>query len=261
MRNVCVKDDLGVQCPGCTCKYKTVAIIPCLGRYQLLEKTVERLYKVNGITKVILVGHEPMIKKIADQSGSIFVNHRNEPLGRKWNAGFETAKLLNPDAVLFVGSSDLISKDWLPVALSYLPDYDLIGRLDCYLLDIHTLSGKRLVHWPGYGQGVRSEEPIGIGRVISARVLDKINWRPFDDTRDNSMDWFMYDAVLKHSGKIKIMEEDVCSMAISTNLWPQKHQFEMHWKNQLQSKRILGNEMDEFMTKYFPDIVDLKLSL
>lgn len=257
MRNVCVKDDLGVQCPGCTCKYKTVAVIPCLGRYQLLEKTVERLYNVNGITKVILVGHEPMIKKIADQSGSIFVNHRNEPLGRKWNAGFETAKLLSPDAVLFVGSSDWISEDWMPEALKYLPDYDLIGRLDCYLLDIHTLNGKRLVHWPGYGHGVRAEEPIGIGRVISARVLDKINWRPFDDTRDNSMDWFMYDAVLKHSGKVKIMDNNTKSMAISTNLWPNKHMFQEHWKNRLPSEKILNPELEKFLEKNFREALTL----
>lgn len=249
----CSKDDLGTQCPNCTCKYKTVAVIPCFGRFQLLEKNVDRLYKVNGISKVILVGHEPYVKKIADNTNSIFVNHKNNPLGRKWNAGFAKAREINADAVLFVGSSDLVSKDWLPTALKYLPDYDLIGKLDCYLMDINRVLGKRLVHWPGYGHGVRAEEPIGIGRVISARVLDKIDWKPFDDTRDNSMDWFMYDAVLKHSGKIKIMDEEVYSMAISTDRWPNKHIFEDHYKGRLPSTKIHAEEKENFINNNFPE--------
>lgn len=247
----CPNDDLGNICLNCTCRYRTVAVIPCFGRFKLLEKTVDRLYKVNKITKVILVGHEPQVRRIADLSNSIFVNHKNSPLGRKWNAGFQAAKIYGSDAVLFVGSSDWISENWLSEALKHLPEYDLIGRLDCYLLDINTHTGKRLVHWPGYGHGVRSEEPIGIGRVISARVLNKIDWRPFDDTRDNSMDWFMYDAVLKHSGKVKLMDNDTFSMAISTNAWPNKHKFEEHWNNRLPSKRIA--EVNEFIRSNFPE--------
>jgi len=255
----CAKDDLGTQCPNCTCKYKTVAVIPCFGRFKLLEKTVERLYKVNGVSKVILIGHEPFVKRMADQTGSVFVNHKNNPLGSKWNAGFLAAKELNPDAVLFVGSSDWISEEWLPTALKYLPEYDLIGKLDCHLLDINTAAGKRLVHWPGYGHGVRAEEPIGIGRVISARVLNKIDWKPFNDLKDNSMDWFMYDAVLKNSGKVKIMDEKVYAMAVSTNIWPNKHVFEDHYKNRLPSTRITGDSLDDFLQSNFSDALTIKL--
>lgn len=251
--NVCVQDDLGVQCHDCTCRYRTVAVIPCFGRFRLLEKTVERLYKVNRITKVVLMGHEPGVKNIADKTNSVFVHHKNNPLGRKWNAGFEAARKLRPDAVLFVGSSDWISANWMPEALKHIKDYDLIGRLDCYLYDINTIGKNRLVHWPGYGHGVRAEEPIGIGRVISARVLDKINWKPFDDSRDNSMDWFMYDAVLKHSGKIKLMDNDTFSMAISTNHWPNKHSFEAHWRNKLPSRKIESSKMNEFIENNFPE--------
>ncbi len=249
----CSNDDMAQQCKNCTCRFKYVAVIPCFGRFPLVEVNVKRLYEVNKIHKVILIGHEPNIKKIADQTGSIFVNHKNNPLGRKWNAGFEEARKLNPDAILFVGSSDLISSNWLPTASKYLNDYDLIGTLGCHLLDIHTVNGRRLVHWPGYGHGVRAEEPIGIGRVISSRVLDKINWKPFDDTRDNSMDWFMYDAVLKHSGKVKIMTEDVYAMAISTNAWSNKHQFESHWGGMLPSTRIQGESKSKFIEENFPE--------
>jgi len=251
---ICPNDDLGKACEPCICKYRVIAVIPCFGRFKLLQRTLERLYSVNGITKVVMVGHEPEVKEIAHKTNSHYVHHKNEPLGLKWNAGFLAARELKADAVLFVGSSDWIDAEWLPEALRYLPEYDMIGRLDCYLLDINTISKiKRLVHWPGYGHGVRSEEPIGIGRVISARVLDKIHWRPFNDHKDNSMDWFMYDAVLQNSGKIKLMDKGK-SMAISTNLWPNKHQFESHWKGrELPSHKIQGPDMNDFLEKNFPD--------
>jgi hypothetical protein len=253
----CSKDDLGITCDNCICKYKVVAVIPCLGRYKLLKKTIERLYKVNRVTKVVLIGEERQVERIAAETGSIYLRHTNSPLGKKWNAGFIEARKLNPDAILFVGSSDWISEDWLTEALKHLKDHDLIGRLDCYLLDFNTISGKRLVYWPGYGQGVRSEEPIGIGRVISARILDKIDWKPFNDDRDNSMDWFMYEAVLNNQGTVKIMDNGK-SMAISTNLWGNKHQFEQHWSGkELPSTKIKGEEMNSFLVNNFPESIHL----
>ena len=254
---ICPNDDLGKQCENCTCKYKTVAVIPCFGRFQLLEKTVERLYKVNGITKVVLVGHEKQVKDIADKTDSHFVEHANIPLGRKWNAGFKAASLFNPDAVLFVGSSDWISEHWMPTALKYLKDFDMIGKLGCHLLDIHTINGKRLVEWPGYGAGPRKTEPIGIGRVISARALHKIHWEPFENDKDNSMDYFMYKRVLDQGGNIKIMEENVYSMAISTNLWPNKHMFQEHWKNKLPSKKYNADDMRQFLENNFKEALNL----
>jgi len=63
----------------------------------------------------------------------------------------------------------------------------------------------------------------------------------------------MYDAVLKHSGKVKIMTEDVYAMAISTDHWPNKHNFQEHWKNRLPSKRIIGDDMVEFVNYNFPE--------
>lgn len=253
----CPNDDLGKQCNNCTCKYKTVAVIPCFGRFKLLQKTVERLYNVNGISKVVLIGHEAQVKEIADKTNSLYVEHANLPLGLKWNAGFKAAKSFNPDAVLFVGSSDWISQGWMPTALKYLPEYDMIGKLGCHLLDIHTVKGKRLVEWPGYGKGVRESEPIGIGRVISARILNLIDWEPFENERDNSMDYFMYKRILDKSGKIMIMPEHVYSIAISTNLWPNKHMFEEHWKNRLPSVKYNNDDLIKFLETNFKDALTL----
>lgn len=259
----CVSDDLAGKCHNCQCgKKRIIAAIPAFGRFPLLRYNIERLYKVNGIYKVIVTGHEPEVQKICAATGAEFVQHRNRTLGLKWNKAFQEAKKHNPDAVLFVGSSDLISKDWLTLASKYLNDYDMIGKLGCHLLDINSVNGMRLLDWPGYQIGPRAQETIGIGRVISARILNKFNWRPFNDAKDNSMDKHMEENVLRHGGKIKVMDEDVYSMAISTDKWENKHKFEQHYQNlspTLKSEKILGQEKHDFLKKHFEDIYTLKL--
>ena len=256
----CLNDDLAVKCANCDCdrsKPKIVAVIPTHGRFALVRHNIRRLKQRNGIHEVVIIGNQPEIEKICQEEGAIYCMKKNNPLGAKWNFGFTVARMLKPDAILFVGSSDFISDDWLKVASGYLKDYDLIGKLGCHLLDVNTMAGKRLCYWPGYLTGPRAEEPIGIGRVISARVLDKIDWQPFENSRENSMDWFMYDRILNNAGKVKIMTEDVHSMAISTNLWPNKHSFDTHWRGQLKSDKI--KDKDTFLNKYFPDAINLNL--
>jgi hypothetical protein len=248
---ICSKDDSGVCCGVCDYKtptgYDVIAVIPCFGRFPLLDQTVSRLVNKNKV-KVILVGDEKGVADIASKYNQEFCSYPNTTLGAKWNFGFQAARKHNPKAVLFVGSSDWVEDDFMLKTLPFLETHEMVGTLGCYLLDIHTTRGKRLVHWPGYGKGPRAHEPIGIGRVISRSALDKMNWEPFDPQRQNSMDWTMYNKVLQNGGQIKIV--DAKSMAISTNLWLNKHQFEEHWKGRMPSERMAP---DEFISNYFPE--------
>jgi hypothetical protein len=229
-----------------------IAVIPAFNRFSLLRQTIKRL-KIQSI----VIGHQPEVEQICEETGSIFVYHSNDYLGAKWNAGFKVAKSIGDDSVLFLGSSDWLCDNWIDVCSQYLEDFDMIGKPDCHLLDINTKTGMRLVHWPGYLKGPRSQEPIGIGRVISARILDKFKWTPFDSHMNNSMDWQMYQRVLRNRGKIKLLTTDIHSMAISTNLWPNKHQFKEHWNNQLRSKKMY--DVKGFLKQWFPDALTLKL--
>lgn len=243
----CSKDDSGTCCGRCL--HNVIAVVPCFGRFPLLRLSVERLIKKNRV-KVLLVGHEPEVEKIAKETNSYFLHYPNTKLGEKWNAGFQYARQFKPDAVLFVGSSDWLSDNWVDVSVNQLGNYDMVGTLGCHLLDIRYPNKKRLVYWPGYGEGERENEPIGIGRLISARALDKMDWQPFDSHKDNSMDWQMWQKVLRH-GKVKIMDDNqIKSMAISTNKWPNKHRFEEHWVGPLKSIRM---EPEPFISKYFPE--------
>lgn len=230
---------------------KVVAAIPAFGRLPLLKVTIERLYQKNGVFKVIVAGHEPAVEKLCAEIGAVFVKHANRPLGAKWNAAFQKAKDFDPDACLFVGSSDWLSDNWLTYACPYLEGADMLGKPDCYFLDI-SKTEMRAVHWPGYTRSDRAGESIGIGRLLSRRIMEAIDWKPFDDTKDNSMDSCMQSKVIAAGGKIKLLKSDMIkSLSISTYAWLNKHQFNQHWSGVLPSEKIVN--VNEFVGKHFPE--------
>lgn len=201
---------------------KVIAVIPVHGRLPLLPYTIGRLYHKNNVDHVICVGDENE-RKTCEESGAQYIVSPNT-LGLKWNNGFEEAGRQKADAIVFVGSSDWLSDDWLS-ATKYLDEYDMIGKVDFNM--VHVCSQTLLLsNWPGYPKGnARHGEAIGIGRMIRAEMLDKFKWRPFRDDANMSMDWQMLQSVLKNKGKIYTIKDDIQSLSISTEIWNNKHKF------------------------------------
>lgn len=230
---------------------KIVAVIPVHGRLPLLKLTIKRLYERNKVMKVICIGSEAE-RATCEAVGAEFIVHDNNPLGKKWNAGFMAAKKYSPDGCLFVGSSDWISDNWLDYISIYMRDYDLVGKPDFNLLDYGHI--KRACHWAGYNDFRRANEPIGIGRVLSRRILDAIGWKPMDDKLESSLDWSMYNKIIQSGGKIKLLNTtQIQSLSLSTHSWINKHKFEDHWKGKMPSKKIDVNKLIEI----FPEINEL----
>lgn len=230
------------------CDYKVVAVIPVHGRLPLLKYTIQRLYEVNKVFKVICVGESAEERQVTSSSGAVFLWHPNRPLGAKWNAGFVHARQYNPDACLFVGSSDWIDENWIPTLKHHLKYVDMVGLPGMYLLDIGDTF--RACHWSGY-VGHREGESIGIGRMIRSKILDRMDWKPFIDTLDNSMDGSMQSRVIEAGGIVKTVNEDLKSLSISTNRWPNKHKFEDHYSGRLKSEII--DNANEWIDRYFPE--------
>ena len=213
---------------------KIIAPIPCFNRFPLVELTASRLIR-QGVTP-ILIGHENQIKKIANDLNIEFIQAPNSPLGNKWNKGFMACKNYNPDGVIFMGSSDWCSDDYIQSVNENLNDFNLLGMLGCHFVDVAEKI--RLVHWAGYGHGLRHQEPIGIGRVLRCDFLNDINWKPFDENLNAGLDWSMWLKALNTYQKIGIFEEqsNIQLLSISTNKWSNKHKFDDHWNGKLQSK-------------------------
>lgn len=207
-----------------------VAVMPVKGRLPLLRVTIDRLLTRNGLREVICVGDTIEEYHAVKESGGIFVFYRNFPLAEKCNVGFQFARQYKPDAILFTGSSDWLSDNWVPTLAQHMNEYEMAGKMDYYMLDIGEYY--RACHWLGYPKGEREDEPIGIGRMISSRFLDKINWRPLDARKNRSLDGILFKILKENNGKTKIIADDtLISLSISTNRWENMHNFELHWEN------------------------------
>jgi len=238
----------------------TIAIIPVKGRTQLVPHTIAQALKV--VDKVICVVSR--WNKNTDFSGATEVLNvkAHVRLGAKWNAGFEAARKYDPDHVLFIGSSDWVSENWMDVMLPHTEDCDIVGVESFNLLHLEykvmhgevELRHKRahsghhkvdvkfdemsLGLWGGYTNSRRGE-PIGIGRVLNREFLKRIDYKPFDDDKKNGMDLNMFN--LAKSYKV-VPYDDIKCLSISTNLWSNFHKFD-------DAEAVNGN----FLDKWFPD--------
>lgn len=231
---------------------KTVAILPVLGRQPLLKITINRLLEVNKIDHVLCVGDYDD-ELVCTRAGAEYAVYKNSPLGAKWNHGFKIAQKYQADAVVFVGSSDWLSANWLDEMLPHLQGNDMIGVAGFTMCDVRE--NLRAVHWDGY-TGQRAGEPIGIGRIISAEALDRMNWQPFDNDRENSMDRMMYNRC-NHVQLIKNIEAD--ALSISTGKWHNKHKFDQHYHNTIEGNNIVFDP--SILLDDFPELLTLQKQL
>ena len=205
-----------------------VAVIPVYGREPLLKYTIRRLYEKNKINHVIVIGESKSEENVAFNEGAIFLKHKNNPLGKKWNAGVMFTKKFNPDALIFVGSSDWISDDWIETAyLEITKNVGYVGKQGFDMMDI-TNSTKLYCKWYGYVCD-RKNETIGIGRLLTKQLLEIVNYEPFSSHKNHSMDYDIYLQCIKHNMKIKILNNDSIFLSISCDLWKNMHCFFQHY--------------------------------
>jgi hypothetical protein len=243
----------------------TVAVIPVKGRGLLVPHTAQRLVDMG--VKVILVleyAHEKAFFYGMDVDCTVM---GHQTLGKKWNAGFQRAKGYDPDYVLFVGSSDWVTENWLDVMIPLADECDIAGVADYYMAHIEVgipydraqayaraevnknILSIKAGHWMGYKGNEREGEPIGIGRVLNREFLRRIDYKPFDDMQTKSMDWAMFNKA--KSFKTIRCAEHKC-LSISTSLWSNYHDF--YTEIRYPDSETMGRE---FIEKYFPHVLKL----
>jgi hypothetical protein len=241
---------------------RIIACIPVRGRRRLLARTITRLLTKNNIWKVVCAGHDQRDRAIAERFGAEWVHAENQPLGRKWNIAFYAAKQYDPDGILYVGSSDWITDNYIEAFLPYLKTHSLIGKPDFIMCDIRTLEDNshlfRVGHWLGYPPtSTRVDEPIGGGRILTRKFLKEIDYRPFDESWDNSMDYSMWEKALKSKYPTKMLRGDgFYIMALSSNKWANKHNYDRDMNTPL-AKEMPCDDGVAFLAKEFPEALTL----
>lgn len=157
------------------------------------DALLTRLTPELGRLEMLVVGSEGDASRnlCADLPSIRYVEAMNDPLNRKYNAGLLTARRMNPDALVVVGSDDMVSANLLRAyAGKIAAGVPVFGLRDLWFFDAVT---QRLGYWPGYNgtdQAHRLGEPIGCGRCFTRDVLELVDWRlwPDDPPRNSVMD-------------------------------------------------------------------------
>lgn len=179
-------------------------VVPVWGRRELTDSFMAhmaRLQRQYGL-RPIIVGSEESAYMDAVSYKLRYTHASNTFLGRKWNKGVQRARLMGADYVMISGSDDFFSDSYIETWLRLMQEgWDLIGSTDAYF---HDAPSGRTKYWPGYTDH-RTGHTIGAGRALSARLLDKIAWTPFDWWRSKGLDRSMMRRIGRHPHSAKLV--------------------------------------------------------
>jgi len=229
--------------------YKVVAVIPVNGREELFPMTIKRLYLQRGVRMIVVCLCDTVAEFVlAQENGAVSaLMPSNISLGNKWQSGIDFIGDTDPDAIMIVGSGNWFTDNWCESYLPFLDEYDMVGSLGMYAVDIRKGNEKKMIRWNGYATG-RKGEPVGAGRLISRRILDKMDWQLFDPSLNCHLDRSAKENIITAGGNfLGIDLPDVKCLKVSSYKWAQTNSFVKLWQSP-QSDYIIG--VDETLIKY-----------
>jgi len=198
--------------------------------------------------ELIVACSEKETLTLAQKYGHTALMIENNPLYLKMNA--PAMKARGSDYCLMIGSDDFITPKMLMwyIEKAQQTKHDYIYPLDWYFFDTKTKKG---LYWAGYRQKWNTGMACGAGRILSKRLMDKLNWQPwikgYDHVLDTGMDKLL--AKLQYSSMgFYLKKENLFSVDIKTdtNMTPFAK-----WDNtvELNGTKMLLDHMPQQMTK------------
>lgn len=162
---------------------KLALIIAIYDRHDLERITLNRFKEQSKKFdfEIIVAGSEGKVSKSLAK-GCHYIEVENNPLSNKHNALIKKAKELNCEAVVLMGSDDIVSDNYWHWVLSLSKnETNLIGLQDIYF---YSTNRKQLYYFDSNRKG----QSIGAGRFFSKYVLDVMEWKLWDDGLAKSLD-------------------------------------------------------------------------
>jgi hypothetical protein len=124
----------------------------------------------------------------------------NRPITAKFNRACLIGKKERPDYTIITGSDNLISTSTLKCIITEMEKgYDLIGVDSIYFYDSDGGTRGTLTHLHG-------KRIMGVGKCISSKVMDKVDWMPWSIPRNWGMDWVASQTIMPHVETAKVLE-------------------------------------------------------
>jgi hypothetical protein len=150
------------------------------------------IYKRPELTKIVLDHYKKLQKKypfkivVAGSEGKPikgvdYIEVPNFPLSQKNNAMMQRAKVHNPDAVVLMGSDDLIDENIVKFYYDLIKkkEQNVVGFYDLYF---YSTEHDHLSHY------ICGERSYGAGRFFPKSALKKINWTGWTGNESKGLD-------------------------------------------------------------------------
>lgn len=225
-------------------------------REKITKCTINRLKKqTKQFSKIIVIGDSEIEKKIAEETGVFYIQCNNRPLGGKWQKGIDYCKSLdNLDGIMICGSDGWITSNWCEETCGFLKNFDLVGKQEYYVSKI-IKNKKPIIIKRRYIKSKKS--PIGNGRLISNRILKKINYELFPINKNKDLDSLSTEKIVKNGGNIKIIDNDnIKNIEIKSN-WEVIHTFKLNVKK-VKNIEVIENSMEWLEKNFSGSIKDLE---
>ena len=139
-----------------------------------------------------------------------FVLCPNRPLGEKFNRALMTSRIWTPDAVMVVGSDDLVDPKYIQLVGAALEKYKYV-----HPEDLHVFQDGQTYFLKPF--------PTGAGRVVRKDALDEVGWKLWpsvDVFLDGQMDRTL-DRVAPRQFQPSHEDYNFCIMDVKTgvNMW------------------------------------------
>ena len=166
-------------------------ISACFGRtgiFEIFASGVQRLRQETGFDIPCVVAGDIGGADVCHEYGIEHIEFPNKPLTGKFNRACQELKD-RVDYVMISGTDNLLStKTFQMIQAEAEKGIDLIGLNDVYFYGMDGIQSGKFIYFG-------TTKVLGVGRTVSSRVLDQIDWKPWRVDRDRGIDTVMLDSV------------------------------------------------------------------
>jgi len=243
---ICSNDDLA-KCDNCKCKYNPVVVMATHNRIEITTINIGLLLKQNCKIILVVSNYDELdyYKNNFETDRIKVVSHSNHPLGAKWHYGVISAKDLNPNPLIIVGSDDILATNYIDRLLDYFNrGAGMVGATQWFTFD---LEGDQLYKMKYINQNINF--PIGSGKAFNKETLEKIKYKVFDSRLNKKLDDLGYHNARRAGIKI-YLADDLKVLAVKGQ-WGEMNSVSSY----LRSKNIRSEVVDKEILKQIFDYV------
>jgi hypothetical protein len=220
---------------------KVCVVIATHGRVEITTTNIKNLLLQKPKPSIVVMCSEQAELEYYKSFDVTVALEPNRPLGRKWQVGVNIARKMNPDALVILGSDDLLHDYYLRTALSKINQgYEFVGTTHWYNYDVKR---NEVMHCNYVG--MNKDFPIGSGKVYSKKVLDSIGWKLFDTNADRKLDDRGHKQMTLSHAKMFLIQEPMI-LAVKGK-WPVMNSSDAY----KQSRNIASRQADKEVLKKF----------